>query len=262
MQIDWVTVAAQIANFLILVWLLQRFLYRPITRAMERREERIAERLRDAERMKDEAETEAQAYAEMQAELERRRDGLLAEAREAAEKERRTLEQAARESVDAQRREWQTQLQDQRETLVHDLRRRSAQEFYALARRALGDLADADLEEQMARSFVTQLEALDKATADKLAHETARAGGSVAVRSRFDLSPGARRRITAALHARLGGDVEVAYETNGELACGLALKAGGQTLAWSFDSYLEGLEQAVSAQIPGAAPASGTRTAP
>ena len=41
MQIDWLTVAAQIVNFLVLVWLLQRFLYKPITNAMHRREERI-----------------------------------------------------------------------------------------------------------------------------------------------------------------------------------------------------------------------------
>ena len=48
MQIDWLTVAAQIINFLVLIWLLQRFLYRPITNAMARREARIEERLSDA----------------------------------------------------------------------------------------------------------------------------------------------------------------------------------------------------------------------
>ena len=37
MQIDWITVAAQIVNFLVLVWILQRLLYRPVTRAMARR---------------------------------------------------------------------------------------------------------------------------------------------------------------------------------------------------------------------------------
>ena len=45
MQIDWLTVAAQIVNFLVLVWLLQRFLYRPIVSAMAERENRIETRL-------------------------------------------------------------------------------------------------------------------------------------------------------------------------------------------------------------------------
>ena len=42
MQVDWLTVAAQIVNFLILVWLLHKFLYGPIVRAMGDREAAIA----------------------------------------------------------------------------------------------------------------------------------------------------------------------------------------------------------------------------
>ena len=50
MSVNWFTVAAQVVNFLILVWLLHRFLYGPIIAAMDRRERRIAERLQDAQR--------------------------------------------------------------------------------------------------------------------------------------------------------------------------------------------------------------------
>ena len=35
MSIDWITVAAQIVNFLVLVWLLKRFLYRPILNGID-----------------------------------------------------------------------------------------------------------------------------------------------------------------------------------------------------------------------------------
>ena len=60
MQIDWLTVAAQIVNFLVLVWLLQRFLYRPITEAMARREDRIATRLAEAKDARAKVEAEAE----------------------------------------------------------------------------------------------------------------------------------------------------------------------------------------------------------
>jgi len=46
MLIDWFTVGAQIVNFLILVWLLQHFLYKPILNAIDAREKRIAANLR------------------------------------------------------------------------------------------------------------------------------------------------------------------------------------------------------------------------
>jgi len=50
MLIDWFTVGAQIVNFLILVWLLKHFLYKPILDAIDAREKKIAAELADAER--------------------------------------------------------------------------------------------------------------------------------------------------------------------------------------------------------------------
>jgi F-type H+-transporting ATPase subunit b len=55
MLIDWFTVIAQIINFLILVYLLKRFLYKPILNAIDEREKRIASQLEDAAKQKAEA---------------------------------------------------------------------------------------------------------------------------------------------------------------------------------------------------------------
>ena len=58
MLIDWFTVGAQVLNFLILVWLMKRFLYKPILHAIDAREKRIATELADADAKKAEARTE------------------------------------------------------------------------------------------------------------------------------------------------------------------------------------------------------------
>ena len=58
MLIDWFTVGAQVLNFLILVWLMKRFLYQPILRAIDAREERIAKELADAQARRIEAQKE------------------------------------------------------------------------------------------------------------------------------------------------------------------------------------------------------------
>ena len=57
MSIDWITVVAQIANFLVLVWLLKRFLYRPILDGIDAREAEITRRMAEA----GEAQKKAQA---------------------------------------------------------------------------------------------------------------------------------------------------------------------------------------------------------
>ena len=48
MQINWFTVIAQIVNFLVLVWLMKKYLYQPILQAIDEREKKIAAELADA----------------------------------------------------------------------------------------------------------------------------------------------------------------------------------------------------------------------
>ena len=55
MLIDWFTVGAQLLNFVILVWLMKRFLYQPVLDAIAAREQKIAAELADAAATKAEA---------------------------------------------------------------------------------------------------------------------------------------------------------------------------------------------------------------
>jgi F-type H+-transporting ATPase subunit b len=117
-----------------------------------------------------------------------------------------------------------------------------------LARRALGDMASADLQEQIALSFAQQLEDLDESALEDMARGLRDSGAGVTIRSRFELPATAKRRITKTLHERLNHDAEVAYEARDDISCGIELKAGSRTVSWNFGSYLDGLEKTVDAQ--------------
>jgi F-type H+-transporting ATPase subunit b len=73
MLIDWFTVVAQIINFLILVWLLKRFLYKPILNAIDAREKKIAKELADADAKKAEALKEREEFQHKNEELDQQR---------------------------------------------------------------------------------------------------------------------------------------------------------------------------------------------
>src|SRR5690625_1258947 len=62
MEVDWFTVIAQILNFLVLVWLLKRFLYKPVLNAIDEREKKIASELEDAALHKAEARKEKEKF--------------------------------------------------------------------------------------------------------------------------------------------------------------------------------------------------------
>jgi F-type H+-transporting ATPase subunit b len=244
MQIDWLTVAAQLVNFLVLVWLLQHFLYGPITRAMAAREERIENRVAEAKRAKADAEAEAERLEARRHELEEAREDEIAAAKREAEETRKALERDARREVDDKREAWLAQLEDERRSFLDELRGRTSDAFYKLARRALVDLADADLEERIAQGFVGQLKDLDAEARRQLA-----AAGSATVKSRFELSAGAKRKLTKAIHDLLGEELTVDYAADDTVSGGIVLHAGSRRVAWTLESWLDGLEAAVNERL-------------
>jgi F-type H+-transporting ATPase subunit b len=253
MTIDWLTVGAQVLNFLVLVYLLKRFLYGPVVRAMARREAAIAERLREARQRQEDAGAEARRHHEARAELEAQRERLLARAREEADDLRRTLEKDVRREMDGAREQWRAALELERAAFFRDVRRQVAGQFEALARRALGDLASAGLETQMAEVLVERLGALDGDRRAALARASASAE-PLRVRSAFELPAEVRRRLTSALRDASGQEVEVTYERADDVVCGVEIRAGGESLAWSLERYLDDLERRLAEALGRPAP--------
>ena len=264
MQIDWLTVIAQIVNFLVLVWLLQRFLYRPITDAMARREERIESRLAEAQATREAAEAEARGVREEQKALDMRRDEMLSEARHEAAALRARLEDELREEIEARRRTWHAHLQEEREDFTAQLRQRAGHQVIDIVSRVLRDYAGGDIAAQLAGTFVERLASLDTAERDKLMHAAERAEGPARVDSGLALKPGARGHITRAIHECVARDIDVEYREDEDLVLGIRLTIGEQTVEWSAARFLHRLETTLDEVIegsgshrPGRAPAPG-----
>src|SRR3970282_801082 len=103
MLIDWFTVSAQVVNFLILVWLMKRFLYKPILYAIDAREKRIATELADADGKRAEAQKERDEFQHKNEEFDQQRNELLSKAKEEAKSERERLFDVARQAAAALR---------------------------------------------------------------------------------------------------------------------------------------------------------------
>jgi len=78
MQFDWWTFALQVVNFLILVWLLQHFLYKPVRKILADRRAAVDERIAEAEKAKDTAEAERAALADARAKFDAEKEERLA----------------------------------------------------------------------------------------------------------------------------------------------------------------------------------------
>ncbi|RIA55069.1 hypothetical protein [Dichotomicrobium thermohalophilum] len=249
MQVDWITVAAQIINFLILVWLLHRFLYGPITRAMERRENRIRERLDDAAEEREKAEARQQELDAKLQELEDQREAKLEQAREEAEELKHKLEQEAREEVDRKREAWLAEMREDREDFLSQLRETMSEGFRDLAEDALRSLADTGLSEPMATVFLDRLHSLPEEDVQRLA-EAARDTGRMTIESGQPLEADTRRKLTRAVHDLIADKVDIDYEGEVPDLVGIRLRAGSATTEWSVDEYLDRFLGRLNRQFP------------
>lgn len=240
MLIDWFTVAAQAVNFLILVWLLKRFLYRPVLEAVAAREQRIADEKAATDADKRDALQLRDQLAREQAQFEAQRGQLLDQATAAAVAERNRLLDAARIDSDAMRKKRQEALELEYRNLSDEISRRIRNQAYSIARRTLADLADADLDERIARVFIEKLKTLAPAEF---------AGTEVAVRSASELTENMRTALTEAIQGAAGRDIGVRFEPAPDLVAGLELIMPGRKIAWSASDYLGSLEKDVNELI-------------
>ena len=142
MHINWFVFLAQIFNFLLLMYLLKRFLYGRIIKAMDDREAKIAARFAEAEELKGKANEAAELYEKRNQMLNEKKEIMLNEATMAAEAKRKELMEKVREEVDQVKARWQDMLVREHDAFFYDLRQRAAKQLYATARKALADLAD------------------------------------------------------------------------------------------------------------------------
>jgi F-type H+-transporting ATPase subunit b len=245
MLIDWFTVGAQAINFVLLVWLLKRFLYKPILNAVDTREKRIAAELADADSKKTEAQKSQAEYQLKNEQFDQQRAALFGQATQEVRVERQQLLDEARIAADVLAATRQKALRGEARSLNQAVRSRTQQEVFAIVRKALADLATSSLEERMGEVFTRQLRAMSGAAKNALAQALKTASEPALVRSAFDLPAVQRAAIQNALNETFSADVHVRFESTPELVSGIEFSTNGQKIAWSIADYLTSLERSV-----------------
>ena len=245
MLIDWFTVGAQALNFVVLVWLMKHFLYKPVQDAIAAREKRIAGQLADADRKKAEAKQDSDDFQHKNDAFDQERAALLKKATDDANSERERLLDAAGEAADALTAKRKESLQADAENMNRDLRQRVQDEVFAIARKTLADLASASLDERMCETFTGRLRAVEGAEKKRLATAFDSKSEPLIVRSTFELPAAQRAAIQKAVHETFATKADLHFETAPDLVGGIELSAGGRKLAWSIADYLTSLERGV-----------------
>ena len=246
MQIDWTTLVLEIINFLVLVWILKRFLYKPVMEAIAARQQRVEAKLAEARVIEDGARELQSQYqrrlADWDMEKAKARAALDTELLQERNRQMQALDKALleeRERVAAvtAHKQQEAQRELEVEALAH------AQRF---ASTLLARLADPVVEsrfvsllfEDWANLPDTQVESLRRAVLVDKAKAT--------VTTAFPLSPEQRREIESALQSRLEADLVVAFDEDPNLLAGVRLSLGPWQLNMNFADELASFKAAAN----------------
>lgn len=239
MAVNWTTFLLEIINFLVLVWLLHRLLYRPVLAAIDRRRAAIEQSLREAKAAQDQAaaleqryqaqverweQERRQAHARLQAELQAERDRQL---RALEEDLARARERS--EALERQRASSRARLADHEATAL-------AQRFVTTL---LQRLAGPELEARLVLLTVEDLRGLPGGQRAALRRALTESREGAQVDSAYDLPAAQRRSLAEALEAIAGRKVACRFATVPDLLAGLRITAGPWVLSANLREELK-----------------------
>lgn len=249
MQFDWWTLALQTVNFAVLVWLLHRFLYKPVLRLLDERAAQIQKNFDAAKAAETQAETHRAAMAAEEARIAAARDGIMraaaAQAEEAIKAQRSQAQRDAAALVETTRKS----LNGEREHALAEVRRAALDLGLDIARRLLADIplevrADAWL--QRIEEHVAAMSAPER---DALVRQFTNNGAALQLVTAAPLPPPTAERWSNALHRIFGDQVSVALRVDPALIAGAELHFPSSVLRFSWQSMLAGLRSELETHV-------------
>lgn len=154
--IDWRLLIAQLINFLILVFILYKFLYKPVLGLLENRKEKIEKGLRDAERLGVELEKTKELQAEEIKKAKQEARGIVEEAEKrallAAEGTKTTTKAEVEKLITAAK----NQIIGEKEKMMNEIRKEAAVLVVAAAEKVVGKVIDVKMHKNLVEETIRE----------------------------------------------------------------------------------------------------------
>nr|WP_255775352.1 F0F1 ATP synthase subunit delta [Microbulbifer sediminum] len=228
----------EIVNFLVLVWLLKRFFYKPLQAVISRRQKGIESRLAEAGKAQAEARDLKQQY-------EQRLENWKEEARQARDKlqrdihaERQKLQKELEDSLQKQREQAEIVQQRQQHELRRQMEQQAMEQGSQFAAKLLQQGAGPELQQRLLDLLLGSLEELTEAQRRPLREQMQETAAVVEIVSAFPLEGPQRQDLEEALRDVLQQDYPYHYIEDPKLLSGLRITVGPWQLGASVRDEL------------------------
>jgi len=241
MNINWSTVFFQIINFIIIVWILKKYLFTPVLSSMDKREALIQKRLHDAELAKKEAEADQKRLDEKIIELDANKASILAEAYKKADTEYATMLKAFNAEMAGKRRAFEEQIITEREFLRSSIAELAGVSIVSTVKQALLDLANTDIQSAILSSFLAHLATGKVDKISELKHYYTK-GTPISVRTSFTLDAKDKKNILTTIEKLLGKKINnIDFVIDKDIICGIEIACSPILISYGMNTYISAL---------------------
>lgn len=239
MQINWFEIIAQMINFFVLLFILQKLLYKPVIKSMKERQQRITDSQNEADQKIQEANHLIATYQQKMLEWETSKENLMATASREALENKEALIQLYRDEAAQQRSDYLSVVAEEQQHFLHELRMVLGNSAVTIAGQILSTISTENLDEQIFAAFIKKLQALDQAM---LQSELKSTEDKIVLISASPLSLVQQRQVEKVLKEKLARFDGIVYEVDQKLIQGFELNLRSLSVHTNMKHYLEEAE--------------------
>jgi F-type H+-transporting ATPase subunit b len=229
----------ELINFMVLVYILRRVLYRPLHEMIDRRREVITRAQEEADEARRRAQELQRQLEEKISEADEQRQQMLSQVRDEAEGQRRKLlaraEQEAQQRLEDARRAIELERRDAQDALQADLVRDALQ----VTERLLAAVSSPTVQRQLVGRLISTLDALSVPEQKQLARAW-KPDGRAILECAVALDRPDLEAVRNAVGRIIGSQPLLTVQTHAELISGVRLRLDGHVWDASLAGQLEG----------------------
>jgi F-type H+-transporting ATPase subunit b len=243
LELNWSTFVLEIINFLVLVWILKRFLYQPVMDVIARRREAIDKKLDEARQLSDDASAMSEQYKNRLAEWEQERQKAKEKLTHELEEYRLAQLEKLKTELTQEEEKIHVSRSRQEKQALREVEQRALHQGAEFASRILSEATGPELDNRLLEILLHELTTLPEDQISTLRNNWGESPEQILITSAYPIAEDKRHQLESLVNKITAISVPINYDVDNKLLAGLNITIGAWVLQLNVRDQLQGFTE-------------------